>query len=191
MKVKLPISATCVALAIALAACGGGGDAGNPDSELTPDQATAPLHGAPPQLQEIRAEANQLLDGGTGAVSARLEELRGTPVVVNNWGSWCVPCRAEFPFFQAVANRLGKEVAFLGVDSDDPEAAARTFLGELPLPYPSYTDPDNEIKNEIFDSPVGLPNTAFYDSGGKRIYIHQGPYASEDQLAADIDRYAQ
>jgi cytochrome c biogenesis protein CcmG/thiol:disulfide interchange protein DsbE len=189
MNLRLTISATCAALALALAACGGSGDAGNPDSQLTPDQATAPINGAPPQLAAIRKQANELLDGGIDAVNARLDGLRGTPVVVNNWASWCGPCRAEFPMFQTAAGDRGGEIAFLGVDSDDSEDAAKMFLGELPLPYPSYVDPDNEVKKEVFDSPVGIPNTAFYDSGGERTYVHQGPYSSEDQLTADIDRY--
>lgn len=191
MKVKLTISATCAALALALGACGAADDVGNPDSKLSPDQATAPIHGAPPQLATIRDQANQLLDGGTDAFGDRLAQLTGTPVVVNNWASWCLPCRREFPYFQSQASKLGGEIAFLGVDSDDSEDAAKTFLGELPLPYPSYVDPDNDIKNQAFDSPVGLPNTAFYDASGELAYVHQGEYASEAQLATDIDRYAQ
>lgn len=193
MTVKRTISATCVAMALvaALAGCSGSDDAGNPGSELSVEEATAPLQGASPPLKRLRAQANQLLSGGAEAFSARLDDLRGNPIVVNNWASWCGPCRAEFPYFQAVAEKLGDEIAFLGVDTDDNDDAANTFLGELPLPYPSYTDPDSEIKEEFFDSPVGLPNTAFYDSDGKRVYVHQGPYASEDELEAEIARYAQ
>ena len=190
MNVRLAISATSAAIAVALGGCGGGDDVGNPDSQLTPDQATQPLHGAPPELAAIREQANSLLGGGVDGFGARLDELHGLPVVVNNWASWCVPCRQEFPLFQQQASRRGGEIAFLGVDSDDNDDAATTFLGELPLPYPSYSDPDNEIKKEFFDSPVGIPNTAFYDSGGERVYVHQGPYSSADQLAAEIDRYA-
>jgi len=171
--------------------CFGSDDAGNPDSQLSADEASAPLEKGSPELKDLRGEANQLLTGGADAFSERLDELRGTPVVVNNWASWCGPCRAEFPHFQAAADRLGDQVAFLGVDTDDNDDAAKTFLDELPLPYPSYTDPDSEIKKEFFDSPVGLPNTAFYGSDGKRVYVHQGPYASEDELQAEIDRYAQ
>lgn len=190
MQVKHLLLAALAALALALGACGGDDDAGNPESELSVEEATAPLKAATPPLRAIREDANQLLGGGTEAFSERLDSLRGTPVVVNNWASWCGPCRIEFPFFQAQADELATEVAFLGVDSEDSEDAARTFLGELPLPYPSYSDPDAQIRKEFLDSPVGYPATAFYDSRGELLYVRQGPYETEADLAAEIERYA-
>lgn len=174
--------------ALALGACGGEG-AGNPDSELTPEQAAAPLEGASPELTAIRDEANELLDGGTEAFNARLAELRGNPVVVNKWASWCGPCRLEFPHFQNQAEERAAEVAFLGVGSDDSEDALATFLEQLPLPYPTYLDPDQDIAAAI-EAPQNFPATAFYDSSGELVYTRQGVYADEADLAADIDRYA-
>ncbi len=151
----LGLAALCV---LALGACGSDEGAGNPDSELSTEQASAPLEDAPPQLVAIRDQANELLDGGTEAFDGRLAELRGTPVVVNKWASWCGPCRLEFPFFQSQADERGAEVAFLGVLSDDSEDAGATFLEELPLPYPSYIDPDQDIAAEI-DAPQNFPAT--------------------------------
>jgi cytochrome c biogenesis protein CcmG/thiol:disulfide interchange protein DsbE len=185
------VAVVVVALVVYLATGSESDDVGNPESELAVSEATAPLDGASPELRAIRADANQLLGGGADALQQRLDELRGTPVVLNNWASWCGPCRAEFPMFQAQSLKLANSVAFLGVDSDDSDEAAGTFLGELPLPYPSYTDPDNELKREFFDSPVGIPNTAFYDRKGELVYVHQGPYADEADLEAEINRYAQ
>ena len=178
-----------LALAL-LVGCGSDGDgSGNPDSNLSASEATAPLEGAPPALASIRAQANQLLDGGTNAFEARLEQLRGTPVVVNKWASWCGPCRLEFPHFQSQAQRRGREIAFLGVDANDSDDAARIFLEQLPLPYPSYADPDSEIA-ELIGAPRNFPSTAFYDRSGELVYTFQGVYSSEEQLAADIERYA-
>lgn len=181
-----------LSLAAVLGACGsseGDPGSGNPDSELTPEQATAPLEGAPPQLAAIRGQANRLLEGGTEAFESRLEGLRGTPVVVNKWASWCGPCRLEFPHFQAAAQRWGGEIAFLGINSEDSSGAAETFLDELPLPYPSYSDPSSELAAAI-EAPVNFPATAFYDSSGELVYTRQGGYQTEQDLVADIDRYA-
>jgi cytochrome c biogenesis protein CcmG/thiol:disulfide interchange protein DsbE len=184
------------ALAIAglIAALGLGGCAnsggGNPNSRLTPDQANAPLKGAPPQLAAIRSQANQLLSGGTDAYASRLAQLRGTPVVVNKWASWCGPCRFEFPWFQSLGSKRGGQIAFLGVNSDDSDSAATQFLSELPLPYPSYTDPDLKIAQEIGGPPHAFPTTAFYDRSGKLVFTHPGVYQSEQDLIADVNRYS-
>jgi cytochrome c biogenesis protein CcmG, thiol:disulfide interchange protein DsbE len=184
-RIALAALAACL---IAAVAAGCGSNAGNPDSRLSLEQATQPLTGAPPQLAEIRGQANQLLDGGKDAFDARIAALKGHPIVVNDWASWCGPCRFEFPFLQSLASKQAKEVAFLGVDSDDSSASAKTFLGELPLPYPSYSDPDKSIRQELHG--IGYPATVFYDRNGDVVYTHQGVYQSEDQLAADIQRYA-
>jgi cytochrome c biogenesis protein CcmG, thiol:disulfide interchange protein DsbE len=186
---KRPI-ATAVALAAALvlAACGNAG-AGNPDSKLSVSEATQPIEGAPPHLAAIREQGNQILDGGTDAFDARLTVLKGTPVVVNKWASWCGPCRLEFPFFQAQAQKRGGEIAFLGDFGNDSVDAGETFLSELPLPYPSYDDPDQKIAGEL-KAPQVFPATAFYDRSGELVFTHQGQYRDEQELAADIARYA-
>jgi cytochrome c biogenesis protein CcmG/thiol:disulfide interchange protein DsbE len=178
--------AACLTIAVVTGCAGGGG--GNPDSRLSLQQATEPLTGAPPQLAEIRSQANQLLDGGKDAFDQRIAALKGTPVVVNDWASWCGPCRFEFPFLQSQAAKNAKDIAFLGVDSDDSSGSAKTFLGELPLPYPSYSDPDKSIRQELHG--IGYPATVFYDRAGNVVYTHQGQYRSEADLAADIQKYA-
>lgn len=153
-----------------------------------PDYAKA-LAGSPPPLAALHKQANQLLDGGADAYEARIAALRGYPIVVNVWASWCGPCRFEFPALQALAARYGKRVAFLGVDSQDSSDAAKTFLGEEPVPYPSYSDPDEDVKRAIGIS-LGLPDTAFYDRRGKLVYLKQGPYTDHAELRADVRRYA-
>ena len=187
---RLTTALLVLAASIALVACGSSEDVGNPDSELTPEQASAPIEGAPPQLAAVRAQANQLLDGGTDAFDDRLTELEGTPVVVNKWASWCGPCRAEFPYFQSQADERGGEIAFLGVGGNDSEDALATFLEELPLPYPTYLDPDLDIAADLGGPTSAFPATAFYDASGELVFTHNGLYSSEDDLAADIDRYA-
>jgi cytochrome c biogenesis protein CcmG, thiol:disulfide interchange protein DsbE len=182
--------ALTVAIAGLVAAGCGGSDAGNPDSRLSLEQATEPLQAAPPPLAQIRAQANELLSGGTDAFDQRLRELRGVPVVVNKWASWCGPCRFEFPWFQSLAEQRGGEIAFLGVDANDSDSTAEQFLSELPLPYPSYTDPDLKIAQELGGPSQAFPTTSFFDRSGELVYTHPGVYADEQDLTADVDRYA-
>jgi cytochrome c biogenesis protein CcmG/thiol:disulfide interchange protein DsbE len=172
-----------------LAACGGGDDsgAGNPESEAIDYQKA--LANAPPALAKLYANGDEIIDGGVDELHSQLAKLRGHPVVVNVWASWCGPCRFEFPDFQAVSAERGDRVAFLGVDTDDSVEAANDFLAELPLPYPSVSDPDSDYYRGELDV-VALPSTAFYDSAGELQYVKQGPYTSEEALNADIDKYA-
>jgi cytochrome c biogenesis protein CcmG, thiol:disulfide interchange protein DsbE len=187
-----PVVALTLALSLSLgvAACGSDDGAGNPDSRLTLEEAKRPLERAPAPLAAIRAQANQLLDGGTDAFQQRIEDLRGYPVVVNKWASWCGPCRFEFPWFQSLAERRGGEIAFLGDAGNDSEGALSTFLEELPLPYPSYLDPDLTIAEELGGPLQAFPATAFYDRSGELVYTHPGVYPDEQDLIADVERYA-
>jgi len=175
-----------LALSLAWAGCGssGGGGGGNGH----PDYARA-LAGSPPRLAALHSQAGKLLSGGKSAYEKRIASLRGYPIVANVWASWCGPCRFEFPILQRLSARYGKRVAFVGINSKDSDDAASTFLAEEPVPYPSYTDPHEDIANSI-GATIGLPDTAFYDAGGKLVYLKQGPYADESDLEADIRRYA-
>lgn len=151
-------------------------------------KAKAELEAAPPPLNGLYAQANTLIGGGQPAFDARMEELVGTPVIVNKWASWCGPCQAEFPIFQNGALEHGKEIAFLGLNSGDKDPAAKKFLDTRPLPFPSYTDPDSRIA-QLREIGAGFPMTFFVDRSGKTVYTHTGPYTSQQQLDEDIERY--
>jgi hypothetical protein len=83
----------------------------------------------------------------------------------------------------------GRRIAFLGVDANDNEAAAKRFLRQLPVSYPSYKDGNLKI-SATFNAVQAFPTTAFYDSHGRLAFLHQGAYPSERKLARDIARYA-
>jgi cytochrome c biogenesis protein CcmG, thiol:disulfide interchange protein DsbE len=127
--------------------------------------------------------------GGRDAFEARIQKERGTPIVVNKWASWCGPCRLEFPFFRDQATKRKGEVAFIGVNSNDSRSDASKFLKEEPVPYRHFDDPKLEIA-AAFNAVQAFPSTAFYDSKGELAFVHQGGYASEADLAKDIERYA-
>jgi thiol-disulfide isomerase/thioredoxin len=182
--------AICLALAAIAALIGSGCGASNGGDYggQHPDYAIA-LAGSPAPLAALYKQADQLLAGGSEAFDKRIAALHGYPAVVNVWASWCGPCRFEFPTLQKLSAAYGKRVAFLGVDSQDSDDAAKTFLEEAPVPYPSYTDPDQQIGGEL-GATRGLPDTAYYDRQGNLVYLKQGPYTDQAELRADIERYA-
>ncbi|HSR94338.1 MAG TPA: TlpA disulfide reductase family protein [Solirubrobacterales bacterium] len=186
MRSTFPIVLAIVLAATpALAGCGSStGDYGGKH----PDYAKA-LAGSPAPLAALHRQADQLLSGDGDAYEKRIAALRGYPAIVNVWASWCGPCRFEFPLFQHAAARYGKRVAFLGIDSEDSDDAARTFLEEAPVPYPSYTDPGKGIAESV-GAVHGFPDTAFYDRHGNLAYLKQGPYRDAAEMRADIERFA-
>lgn len=179
-----------VVTALVLAVVAGGCGAAEPKS-AAPSQARVDkaLAGSPPKLAALHRQANQLIGQKKSDFDARMAQLRGYPVVVNKWASWCAPCRGEFPVFQQAGVRLGKRVAFLGLDGNDPDSSARKFLKQFPVTYPSYRDPDEKIGPSI-QAGVAYPTTVFFDRTGKLVYAHPGPYNTAADLINDIKRYA-
>jgi cytochrome c biogenesis protein CcmG/thiol:disulfide interchange protein DsbE len=115
-----------------------------------------------------------------GEVSLR--ELRGTPLVLNFWASWCDPCRAE-------AKRLEtswKEqdgVLFLGLDVQDAREDARDFISQFGLTFPHVRDPGNDTQRAW--GVTGLPETYFIAADG-RVVGHVIGTVDEQQLAEGI-----
>ena len=182
---RLLVAICLTVLIVTATGCGEKDAAERPTlAQVTPD-----LKGADPRLVEIVEQANQLLPGGAPAFDARMRELKGLPVVVNKWASWCGPCRAEFPEFQQTAKKLGGQVAFLGINVYDSKAKATEFLSEYPVPYPSYSDPDMKISKQL-PPPKYAPVTNIYDAQGKLVHAESGPYRTAADLQADIERYA-
>jgi cytochrome c biogenesis protein CcmG, thiol:disulfide interchange protein DsbE len=156
---------------------------------LTLAQVDGRLAGSPAALAALHRQGSTILPGGERALKARLASLRGYPLVIDKWASWCVPCQSERAIFQRASTTLGRSVAFLGIDSADTSVAdAKAFLGPFPVSYPSYYDPSGHLGLAVTDSSF-TPVTVFYDRSGRE-YIHQGPYPSPKKLERDVRRYA-
>jgi thiol-disulfide isomerase/thioredoxin len=186
LLILLAAVAVVAIVVIGLTQAGGGDPSGGPGYDLP--EAKQRLQGAPEPLAGLHSQASTLLSGGKPAFEQRLAELKGHPVVINKWASWCVPCRSEFGVFESVGTERGKEVAFLGVNGTDTDAAAKRFLSKRWLPFPSYVDPDEDIA-EAIQAPKNYPITVFIDKDGKTVKTHYGQYKSDKQLNDDIDRY--
>jgi cytochrome c biogenesis protein CcmG/thiol:disulfide interchange protein DsbE len=189
LTIVLAAAAVLVLLVVGLLQLGDSSSPTVAPSTLTLGQMRARLSGSPPVLAALHAQANELLSGGLPALRARLAALRGTPVVINKWASWCEPCRDEFGVFQRVSVSRGREVAFIGIDSSDySRADAHAFLRSFPVSYPSFYDQSGQIGLAVSDSTF-TPVTVFIDRHGGK-FIRQGPYLSVAKLEQDVARYA-
>lgn len=118
---------------------------------------------------------------GPGEVS--LAALRGRPVVVNFWASWCPPCRGEMPAMQAASRRLAGQVRFVGIDTNDQRGNATAFLRTTGVSYRVGFDPNATVAAHY--GVYGLPTTFFISPTGK-LLGHQVGGLSEARLIALI-----
>lgn len=102
-----------------------------------------------------------------------LEELKGQPLVLNFWASWCGPCQVEHPVLEWGARRYGQQVRFLGVVFEDTEENARAFLSKHGASYPQLVDPRGRMAVDY--GVAGVPETYFIDSAGMIRGKHVGP----------------
>ncbi len=101
-----------------------------------------------------------------------LGQLRGVPVVVNVWASWCGPCKLEAPHLAAAARRFGGRIQFLGVDILDRRSSAQAFIRSEGWSYPSLFDPAGQIRSGL--GFLGQPDTVFFDRQGHRVSFSAG-----------------
>lgn len=165
-----------------------------PASSLTKSEAPSrqvaeeELSGSPTTLAKLHSQASALLGGSAGALEKRIGGLRGHPVVVNVWASWCTACRAEYPLMASAAAAYGRQVAFLGYDSNDQAGPARKYVAAHPVSYPSYAGPATAISG--LATIEGMPTTIFLNAEGKVVHVHIGLYETQTPLDQDIERYA-
>jgi len=122
------------------------------------------------------------LDGG----EITLSDLRGQPVLINFWASWCAPCRVETPLLVDTYHRYADEgLVVLGVNltEQDTLEEARAFVNEFDVSYPILLDDGPEVSHNLYNL-IGLPMSVFVDRSGvvKRVIVGA-------IMDTEIDRY--
>lgn len=113
---------------------------------------------------------------GTGE-TIDLDKLRGKPVVINFWATWCVPCYEEHPVLVQNARAIGPEVQFVGVVFNDSEEKIMSFLRQRGSAYPTLLD--EQGKTAIAYGVGGVPETFFLNRNGVIVAKFSGPMDSQ------------
>lgn len=123
----------------------------------------------------------------TGTTTS-LADLRGKPLILNFWATWCRPCRAEMPALQATYERYGDDLLIVGVDQGEAGAVVGPFLEEFGITFPVLLDEEMSVGRKY--RILGLPTTFFIDSRGVIRQVHAGEINSAI-LAEGIVKIAQ
>lgn len=124
--------------------------------------------------------AGEILDGRR----LDLADLRGTVVVLNFWGSWCAPCRAEADDLQGVYDATrATGVEFVGVNVKDSRDKAEAFERRYRIGYPSLFDDQGRVALRFRDTPPSrVPATILLDRAGRVAAVYRTPLLREDLL---------
>jgi cytochrome c biogenesis protein CcmG/thiol:disulfide interchange protein DsbE len=134
-----------------------------------PQHIDSPLVGHPAPPFALKAV-------GTGE-TIDLDTLRGKPVVINFWATWCGPCYEEHPTLVANARNLQPEVQFIGVVFNDTDDKIMRFLAERGSAYPTLLDTNG--KTAIAYGVGGVPETFFLNPKGTIVAKFEGPLTTE------------
>ena len=109
----------------------------------------------------------------TTGKSLTLSELRGSPVVLNFWATWCPPCRTELPELQAASQEYAGQIAIVGVDQAEPSEVVQSFAQEMGLTFSIPLDTQAQVSRDY--GVRSLPTTFFIDRQGIIRQIQAGP----------------
>jgi cytochrome c biogenesis protein CcmG/thiol:disulfide interchange protein DsbE len=150
----------------------------NDGPRFVADEVLAPAQRKPAPVYSLPV----LSPGGTIAPAGRqvsLANLRGEPVLVNVWASWCGPCRDETPVLEGIWNRYkARGLTVLGLNVEDVTDNALGFIHKYKLTYPSLRDGSQKTKQQF--GYTGVPETFLVDKNGKVALYVPGPLTPAD-----------
>lgn len=141
-------------------------------NRLPADEAAAGSAGGLPPAPAIGHPAPDFTLTGVTGEPVTLAALRGQPVVLNFWATWCPPCRAELPELQAASERLQGQVAIVGVNQAEDAERVRTFVMDLGLTFTMPLDERGQVSRAY--NVRSLPTTFFIDRTGVIRRIQSG-----------------
>jgi cytochrome c biogenesis protein CcmG/thiol:disulfide interchange protein DsbE len=159
------------------AACGGG--RGPSEEAPAAPEATAAVR--------LPASPTELPDFTPAAFRQLRTSLKGTPVLVNIWASWCGPCYQEAPALAAMAKEFEGRVQFIGVDIVDHRGPATEFIKQFGWSFPSVFDQDGAIRDDL--GLIGQPHTIIYDASGTQTFLWSGA-VNEVLLMEELSKVA-
>ena len=173
--------------ALVLVGCSSTPSADRPDAEtLAAQKQAAGIADCPPSDPHTAPAVDGLpdltLECLGGGRSVRLAGLRGQPTMINIWGQWCPPCRAEAPFITEVAADQPRGVRIIGVDYIDPRPDWAIEFAQLSSwTYPQLQDPDKALESPL-QLAAGIPQTLFVRADGTIAYQHRAPFRSAAEI---------
>ncbi|MBO1337800.1 TlpA disulfide reductase family protein [Streptomyces sp. VRA16 Mangrove soil] len=156
------------AAALVLTACSGGGVNGNGNNT----NFVTSTGGISTVKKGDRSDAPVLTGKDLNGKRMSTADYKGKVLVVNIWGSWCSPCRAEAKYFSKVSEQTkDKDVQFIGINTRDARTdSAINFEKDYGITYPSFYDPSGKLLLKFKPgtlNPQGIPNTIVIDRDGK------------------------
>ncbi len=170
--------APLLAASLLLAACGGDSAGSGFGLKETPKTASVSVG---PRLNSLAPNFNlQTPDGA----EVELASLRGKPVFLNFWATWCGPCKTEMPEIQRLHERAGDRIQVLAINLDETAKEIEPFFKELKLTFPTVIDKGKKVANGY--RLLGVPASIVIDKDGIVQDIRFGPYADDADLAKSV-----
>jgi thiol-disulfide isomerase/thioredoxin len=180
------VIATALALAVAIGAVALFGD--DDDSSAADDAANSESYQLTPAGELPSSTADVTLAALDGGPDRKLGELLGsTPVVVNFYASWCVPCIREMPAFEAVHRDVGDRVTIIGIAYQDSDELALDTVERTGVTYPTFGDSGQDALT--YFGGINMPTTVFIDADGTVVDVRSRAFDEAGLRSALEDHF--